>query len=179
MIKWSLQNKVKIRTLYENLRNTEYPEIYRLSICWKQALKNYMDSYDLSYQDLADRLGRKGCLKHQVTVRSWLVEEFHIVGPRDLSDYKAIVALTNLNEFPDQIKEACEKIRSLRTKILDLLGNAILRSIFTETDDKDSVSALVYKNVNKLTQIEEIESISDLISDANIPNYMINKPFDI
>ena len=32
-----------------------------------------------------------------------------------LDDYKSIVALTKLNETPEEIREACEKIRLLRT----------------------------------------------------------------
>ena len=157
-------------------KNTSYPEFYRLSICWKKALRDYMRLYDLSYQQLADRLAKSGCSKHQVTVRSWLIEESHIVGPRDLGDYEAIVLLTKLTESPEKIKEACEEIRSLRMKILDLLGRAIINGMFT--DEKDPVSALVYQRAENLTQIEQITSITNSGSDANVPVYMINKPFN-
>ena len=175
------ENKDIVDLLLEQLltgqfKNTSYPEFYRLSVCWKKALRDYMRLYALSYQQLADRLAKSGCSKHQVTVRSWLIEESHIVGPRDLGDYEAIVLLTKLTESPEKIKEACEEIRSLRMKILDLLGRAIINGMFT--DEKDPVSALVYQRAENLTQIEQITSITNSSSDANVPVYMINKPFN-
>ena len=162
--------------LVGQFKNTDLPELYRLSICWKKALRDYMQLYALSYQQLADQLAKSGCLKHQVTIRSWLVEESHIVGPRDTGDYEAIVSLTKLAESPEKIKAACEEIRSLRIKILDSLGKAIIRGMFT--DERDPVSELVYQKAGNLTQIEQITGITNSGSDANVPVYMINKPFN-
>lgn len=175
------ENKDIVDLLMEQLlqgqfKNTDYPEFYRLSLCWKQSLRDYKKMNELTYQQLADRLANLGCPKHQVTIRSWLAEESHIVGPRDANDYKAIVALTKLTETPERIKDACEEIRSLRMRILDLLGKAIIRGMFT--DEKDPVSALVYQNAEDLTQIEQITSITNSGADANVPIYMINKPFE-
>ena len=163
--------------LIGQFKDTAYPEFYRLSICWKNALTDYMKEHNLSYQQLADQLAKLDCSKHSVTIRSWLVEESHIVGPRDAGDYKAIVSLTKLSESHEKIKEACEEIRRLRMKILDLLGKAIINRMFTnEANDKDPVSTLVYQKAENLTQIEQITSIKNY-SDANVPIYMINKPF--
>lgn len=166
-----------VQLLTGQFKNTDYPEFYRLTICWKKALRDYMQSYDLSYQQLAERLTNFGCTKHQVTVRSWLVEESHIVGPRDAGDYEAIVKLTHMAESPEKVKDACEKIRSLRMKILDLLGKAIINGMFA--DERDPVSEIVYQKAENLTQIEQITSITDSGQDAKVPINMTNKPISI
>ena len=167
-----------LNQLLENqYKNTKYPECYRLSICWKIALKNYIRDNNLTYQEIADRLRVYGCAKHQVTIRSWLYEETHIVGPREESDYAAIVKLVGLDESPTEIKKACDEIRSLRMKILDLLGKAIIRGMFTEKKDPlwDAISA----KAENLSQIEQITSINDPGENACVPMYMINKPCNI
>lgn len=160
--------------LEEQYKNTKYPEYYRLSLCWKEKLKEYMSEYELTYQQLAENLSRVGCKRHYTTVRSWLEEGSLIVGPRDLSDYEAMIRLVDLGEFPADIKKGCDKIRSLRMRILDLLGKAILRGLFA--DKKDPISELIYQKAENLTQIEQITSITNSGANAGVPFYMINKP---
>lgn len=164
--------------LEEQYKSTKYPEYYRLSTCWKEGLREYRRIHELTYQQLAEQLNRVGCSKHQVTIRSWLDEESHIVGPRELSDYEAIVRLITLGEAPQEIKKGCDEIRSLRMRILDLLGRAIIRGMFAENknSENDPVSALIYERAERLTQIEQITSITASGADAVVPIYMINKP---
>ena len=118
-----------------------------------------------------------GCTKHQVTIRSWLYEETHIVGPREESDYAAIVKLVGLNESPADIKKACDEIRSLRMKILDLLGKAIIRGMSTEK--KDELWDIISSKAEGLSQIEQITSINEPGENNRVPMYMINKPCNI
>ena len=155
-------------------KNTQFPEYYRLSLCWKERLREYMGEFNLSYQQLAERLSRVGCKRHYTTVRSWLEEGSLIVGPRDLSDYEAMIKLVDLGEYPSDIKKGCDEIRSLRMRILDLLGKAIIRGMFAEK--KDPISDLLYEKAENLTQIEQITSINDSGENAVVPFYMINKP---
>ncbi len=167
-----------LNQLLENqYKNTKYPEYYRLSVCWKIALKKYIRDNNLTYQEVADELRVYGCTKHQVTIRSWLYEETHIVGPREESDYTAIVKLVELDEYPAEIKKACDEIRSLRIKILDLLGKAIIRGMFT--DKKDPLWDAISAKAENLSQIEQITSINDPGENACVPMYMINKPCNI
>jgi len=163
--------------IVEQYKNTKYPEYYRFSVQWKEKLREYMYINLLTYQELIERLRHVGCTKHYATVRSWLVEESHIVGPRDLGDYEAISRLVQLEESPADIKKSCDEIRSLRMRILDLLGKAIIRGMFT--DNKDRLSELVYEKAENLTQIEQITSINDSVAEVRLPVYLINKPCDI
>ena len=164
------------KLLAEQYKNTEYPEYYRLSTCWKDALRKFMKDTSFNYQDMSNILRLKGCDKHQVTIKTWLLEETHIVGPRSESDFEAIISLVGLNESSSAIKKGCDEIRRLRMRILDELGKAIIRGMFT--DKKDAVSELVYKEAGNLTQIEQITSISDSGTNASVPIYMINKPYN-
>lgn len=164
------------KLLSEQYKNTEYPEYYRLSTCWKDALRKFMKDTSFNYQDMSNLLRLKGCEKHQVTIRTWLLEETHIVGPRSENDFEAIINLVGLNEASSAIKKGCDEIRRLRMRILDELGKAIIRGMFT--DKKDAVSELVYKEAGNLTQIEQITSISDSGTNASVPIYMINKPYN-
>lgn len=165
------------KLLAEQYQNTEYPEYYRLSICWKEALREYQCEHQLTYQQLAERLSNVGCKRHYATIRSWLDSESHIVGPRDLEDYEAFLRLVDLDENPEAIKRSCDEIRRLRMRILDELGKAIIRGMFA--DKKDAVSELIYKEAETLTQIEQITSISDSGTNARVPIYMINKPLNM
>lgn len=165
------------KLLAEQYQNTEYPKYYRLSICWKEALREYQREHQLTHQQLAERLSNVGCKKHYATIRSWLDSESHIVGPRDSEDYEAVLRLVDLDENPEAIKRSCDEIRRLRMRILDELGKAIIRGMFA--DKKDAVSELIYKEAETLTQTEQITSISDSGTNAGVPIYMINKPLNM
>lgn len=163
--------------LKDRLKNTQFPEYYRLSTCWKIELRKYMEGNDLTYKQLADRLAQLGCFKHQATIRSWLIDESYIVGPRDLNDYAAIIKLINLKESPTAIKNGCDEIRSLRIKILDLLGKAIIQGMFT--DEKNAITDMIYKKIENLVRIEQITSITNSDINARVPIYILNKPYNI
>ena len=160
--------------LEEQYKNTAYPEYYRLSVCWKEALREVMKKAHLSYQDISSLLSLHGCEKHQVTIRSWLLEETHIVGPRSESDFDAILKLVGLDVLAADVKRGCDEIRRLRMRILDLIGKAIINGM--SADNKDSISKLVYEKAENLTQIEQITSINDSGTNASVPVYMANKP---
>ena len=137
-------------------------------------MREYLHEHNLTYQQLAEQLARVGCKKHYTTIRSWLDIESHVVGPRDIDDYDAFLKLVDLGEYPADIKKGCDEIRSLRMRILDLVGRAIIKGM--SADNKDPISKLVYEKAENLTQIEQITSINDSGTNANVPINMANKP---
>jgi hypothetical protein len=140
-------------------------------------LRKHIKENGYTYQEVADKLRIYGCEKHQVTIRAWLCEEAHIVGPREEKDYDAIIKLVGLSESSEAIKKACDEIRSLRMKILDLLGKSIIKGIFN--DRKDDLWDAISSKAENLSQIEQITSINKPAENACVPMYMINKPCDI
>lgn len=171
-----------LNQLLENqYRNTKYPEYYYLSTEWKKELRRYRLMQNLTYSQLADQLKCFGCVKHLVTIRVWLDETSYVVGPRELSDYEAIVKLLKLEKSPLEIKKGCDEIRALRTKILDTLGKAIIRGM--STGEKDSISDFICEKAENLSQIEQITGIISSDMDATVPTtvpmYMVNKPLNM
>lgn len=158
-------------------KDTAYPEYYSASTRWKKELRQYKLINNLTYSQLSNRLRCYACVKHPVTIRVWLDESSYVVGPRELSDYEAIVQLLKMDSLPEEIKNSCDKIRELRTKILDTLGKAIIHGMFAET--KDLLSDFVCERVGNLSQIEQITGImSSEMVDA-VPIYMANKPINM
>ncbi len=167
-----------LKQLLDNkLKNTHYPECYCLSVLWKDRLCDYKYSENLTYQELAARLKIAGCERHQATLMTWLDKDSHIVGPRAESDYVGIVKLLGLEVGATEICKACNEIRSLRTRILNLLGKAILKGMFS--DKKDELWDIIADKADSLSQIEQITSIHELEEGSQVPMYMINKPCEI
>lgn len=156
-------------------KNTKYPLLYENSLVWKKEIREYMKTNDLTYQAFADRLQSFGCNRHQVTVRSWLYEETHIVGPRDVEDYAAVFNAIGFNALtPAEVKDACDEIRSLRMKILGLLGKAIVRNAVSE--NKEPLWREILGNAERLSQTEQIISITYEHGGLRLPISMVNKP---
>lgn len=164
-----------VRQLLENqYKETAYPDYYNKSIQWKEAIKRLKLVAGFTFQDISDMLMILGCKKHPGTIRSWLFEESHIVGPRDESDFEAIVKLTRMDISAHELKKSCDEIRSLRVRILGLLGKAIIRGMVSGSEDP--LWSLIEAKAEDLSQIEQITAIATPGEDAFVPMYLINKP---
>lgn len=159
-------------------KNTEYPLLYKKSLIWKDKIREYMTLHNLTYQAFAERLHIFGCIRHQVTIRSWLYEETHIVGPRDEEDYAAIFKAIGFNDLASaEVKYACDEIRSLRVKILGLLGKAIVSNVTSK--HKDPLWSEILGNAERLSQTEQIISIETVTDGMRLPINLVNKPCTI
>lgn len=149
------------------------------SFYWKEVLKEYKRKNGLSYRDVAMLLHVLGSSIQEVSVRQWLIEESHIVGPRDESTLRQIAQLTNdhyLLADTHSYFEACRIVRRQRKEILELIGKAIADKFSGNRPGKGSVLEVVYDNVENLSVTLELESISMLDEPVNVPINMINKP---
>lgn len=73
---------------------------------------------------------KDGATVHEQTVLNWLDEDSHTVGPRNVDSIRHIGNITGVDELkdnPEEIFEACREIRSIRRKILDQVGTAVVR----------------------------------------------------
>lgn len=152
---------------------------FRKSRYWKDVLKQYMNHNNLSYRDLSNEMNKMGHKKHEVTLRTWLDENSHIVGPRDTESYYVIALITNDREMlnnPEEFCEACRNIRSMRIRILKFIGINIINSMgsspLNETDD---LLQLVAGDVSRLAITLQIDKIIDR-KELFVPTYMANKP---
>lgn len=168
---------ILLKLFETTLSQSELHRQYLLSRHWKEKLKSYMDMNGVSYREFARRLGNAGCQKHEVTVRSWLYEESHVVGPFDVEDYEAMDKLVHFEYSPAEIKVACDAVRSFRRKVLGLLAKAIIRRMSSE--NSDPVWDSVLSNAENLSQIEQIISINSTEDEKYIPLNLVNKPIEI
>ena len=119
--------------IYEKLLNTgklskNVTEASAKAAYWKDSLRRYKAQGDYTYSDIAKRLRKAGSSLQEATVRLWLVEDSHIVGPRDVETMGYIAKVTQdvkiLNDINGHF-EACRIVRRERRTILELIGKAI------------------------------------------------------
>lgn len=146
---------------------------------WKEALREYRNSLDLSYRDVALKLQKLGSSLREATIRQWLTEESHVVGPRERKTLVQIADLTQdeylLND-PDSFFESIRVVRHKRREVLDLIGRSITDNLNGRKPPKGSVLEVVYSNVENLSETLELESIFVLENPVIVPINTINKP---
>lgn len=167
------------KLLYYDRLGQDSIENYEKSIYWKEILRAYKKSFDYSYRKIAKEMKKLGSSLKEVTIRQWLVEDSHIVGPRDENTMKHIGLLTQDELLLDNYQEyfeACRFVRRLRRKILKLIGTAISEKLQGRVPSKDSDLKIVFENVESLSETLELSGISKLEEVVNINMNLVNKP---
>lgn len=164
-----IQNK-----LNENVVNSTEMANY-----WKQILRAYKENGGYTYQEIASQMKSYGSSLQAVTIRQWLMEDSHIVGPRDEETMHQIALLTRdekLNKNVHTCFEACKVVRHQRKKILNLIGQAITDKFTGNQPPKDSTLSIVYDNVESLSEAMELDAIFHLDEVINVPINLANRP---
>lgn len=170
--------------IYESLQSTgrlskEVVDATEKAFYWKEALREYKNGGGFSYKEIAKKLRELGSSLQEVSIRQWLIEESHIVGPRDEKTLEQIAELTGdsyLLSDTESYFEACRIVRRQRKEILELIGKAITDKLSGHTPPKGSILEIVYGNVKNLSETLELESISQLDEPIAVPINIINKP---
>jgi len=148
---------------------------------WKNVLRKYRETYELSYSELAKELENIGCILTETTIRQWLVPDSHIVCPREERTLKKIAELTNdsclQNNIPGYFN-ACKIVRKQRKRILDLIGKAITDKLCGRKPPLGSELEILYDNVDNLYEILELEALTFLDKSILVPINLINKPIE-
>lgn len=146
---------------------------------WKEVLREYKENHRFSYRDIAEELQRYGSSLQEASIRQWLMEESHIIGPREEVTLKQVAELTQdpylLNDTKSYF-EACRIVRHQRKQILELIGRAITDTLTGNKPIKDSILEVVYNNIGSLSETMELEDISYFDEPIVVPISMINKP---
>lgn len=170
--------------IYENLQisgrfRAEVVDATQKAAYWKQTLREYQHKHELSYRDIARELQKRGSSLQEASIRQWLMEESHIVGPRDEISLQQIAALTrdpSLLGDSHGYFEACRIVRHQRKDILALIGKAITNKLGGLKPPKGSVLEVVYDNVEGLSEMLELDEISQLEDPITMSVNLINKP---
>ena len=146
---------------------------------WKVVLRNYQKTHNLSYRQLAKELNYFGCFLTEVSIRKWLVEESYIVGPRKESTLQQIAEMTKdtylLNDTAGYFS-ACKMVRQQRKKILKFIGKAIEYKLSGHQPPQGSDLEIIYNNVENLSEMLELETMTFLDESILIPANITNKP---
>ena len=154
-------------------------DAYRKSKHWKERLLKYKEANHLSFQDLSSEMQEYGTPKHPVTLRTWLNPESRIIAPREEDSFYQIALICEdeeMLESPEAFHEACNTIRSLRVKILKLIGQSVIRTFQSESSETTFLSQIVREELNALSQIVHIDSIVD-VSNVQVSVTYANRPY--
>lgn len=146
---------------------------------WKEALREYKENNGLTFRAVARALKKLGSSLQEVTIRQWLIEESHIVGPRDEDTMRMIGEITKdpyLLADTHGYFEACREVRHFRREILSLLAQAINDKLSNVKPQPGSIFEVVYENVENLAETLELEKVFELDETANINNNLVNRP---
>lgn len=174
--KMDIVEKLLLKLINSDNCDIRLKESYRKSKHWKIILKEYMDKNDISFRDLSDEMRKLGQAKHETTLRTWLDEDSHIVGPRDSISYSEIALITNDKEMlenPDGFCEACREIRSVRMRILSYIGINIINSVGSSAADNDELFQNISMDIKKLAVVMQVDKIVDM--KAFIPAHIANR----
>lgn len=154
-------------------------EVFEKSKYWKKTLRKYKDSNNYTYRDIAKKFSGVGGSQQEMTIRLWLMEDSHTVGPRDEKTLEYIAKITQdscLLEGIHDYYEACQIVRHERRKILKLIAMAINDKLRGFVPQQGSDLEIVYNNVEKLSETLELEYISDLDESVNVNINLVNRP---
>ena len=154
-------------------------EAYEKSQYWKEALREYKETNGFTYRKVAQKMREAGNSMQEVTIRQWLIDDSHIVGPRKerTMEYIAIVTQDpHLLADTHGFFEACGAVRHDRRKILELIAKAINDKLSGNIPEEGSVLSIVYDNVDSLSETLELEYITELDESVNININLVNTP---
>lgn len=153
------------RLLENGKLDSEIAESKEKAQHWKNVLRAYKLANNLKHREIAKKLSDLGAPIDAGSVRQWLAEEGHIIGPRQESSMAAIAQLTQdlqLLENTGIYFEACRSVRSTRRKILKMISSAINDKLSGFTPPAGSDLEIVYQNVDKLAETLELEYVSEV-----------------
>ncbi|MCA1292222.1 DrmE family protein [Paenibacillus sp. alder61] len=159
----------------------KFREAYRKSKQWKILLREYINKRHVSYKQLSDIMEKLGATKHEVTLRAWLDEESHIIGPRDIDSYRIIAKILQDPEMlssPETFFQSSREVRSMRVRVLKYLGKNIIKTHNKKEDVYDEILSLLPIDLTKMSRIVQIEKIIDT-ENLLVPSHLANRPVQI
>lgn len=167
------------KLLQANMLSAAVVEATEKAAYWKEALREFKERENCTYRDIARKLRQAGCSLQEVTVRQWLIEDSHIVGPRNVKTMECIAFITQDPYLLDDIDgtfEACRLVRHERRAILKLIAEAINGKLSGRVPPEGDIFEIVYDNVDNLSELLELEYISALDKSINVSVNLVNRP---
>ena len=152
-------------------------EAYQKSKIWKRKLVEFMNKEDLSPAQIAKRMINNGTTVQEITIRGWLDEDSHTVGPRNVESIEQIGLVINDESMFINTNDyfvACATVRRLRRRILDAIATATLAKVTGNEINQDSVISTVSEQIDDLAVVLSIENV--FFTTEMVPVNIINRP---
>ncbi len=149
------------------------------SLYWKAVLKEFKEIHMLKHRDISRKLCELGTPIEASSVRQWLADEGHVVGPQHEEMLVTIAKLTEDHKLLADTHgyfEACRTVRSTRRQILKMISSAINDKLAGNIPISGSDLEVVYQNVNRLAETMELENISEVEEDYFLQIGFANRP---
>lgn len=170
--------------LQELVKNYDLPkelsDAYWKSKAWRTKLIDFMNANSLSTKQIVKRMKKNGVRVQEATIRGWLDEDSHTVGPREVSSIEQIAVVIGDAEMLENSNlyfDACVEIRKVRRKILDAIAKATLTKLSGNELKQDSFLATVRGQLDDWAVELSIENI--IFMNEEVPTYMINRPVSV
>lgn len=153
---------------------------YLMSKRWKEALVDYLHANKLSPGEVSARMKQNGITVSEITIRTWLDENAHIVGPREIESIKQIGILVgdgDLIKNAEAYHTACKTIRRVRLMILKEIGKAIIAKLEGKKPEQATIMSDIFDRIDSLARILRIESIAPI--KQAVPFNLTNRPIEV
>lgn len=158
----------------------EIIECYKKSKAWKQQLVDYMQTSALSANRIASKMIANGVQVQEITIKGWLDEDSHTVGPRKMDSIQQIALLVENEEMFENAQiyfDACSTIRKVRREILKQIGEAIINKLCGKAPQENTIIADIYDRIDSIALILRLESITYI--EREVPMNLTNRPISL
>jgi len=146
---------ILVELVEKNTNPKDLASLKEWTTLWKTLLKDYYTSTGNDFKKLIKGLRQYDCVKHEVTIKTWLQDEARI-GPDDDADLISIALLTGselLMNNINKVRESITKMKGLRHDASEFIINKIKAQIHTFADNSI---------INKRITIDGLGSVSVL-----------------
>ena len=143
-----------------------------------------MKKHQCTPGDVASRLKDSGIEVQENTIKIWIDEDSHTVGPRKEDSILQIAYLTEDQEMLENGKaymEACSVIRRIRRRILKEIGEFIIGSFGKNERMKENsiIPEDMRAEIKSISECLKIERMINLPAPKTVPSYLTNRPIEL
>lgn len=157
-----------VKVIIKELLNKEefkdkYGEYFRLNNLWKNSLRNYMHTYDLTERDISGEFKVHGKQITSAAIVNWL--NGNIIGPHDLDDIRTIAEIVKDNNLYKKLEEvivACKAERKIQIQVRKSIAKIIINSLVNNNEKNNEMYDIVKSTISDLSKYAYIGTISSI-----------------
>jgi hypothetical protein len=154
-------------------------EAYKYWKRWKVLLRTHIDESDNDYRQVSKNFKNVGVNKQPQTIRTWIEPQYHITGPKEKNVFRKLGEVVDDEDLlinGEKYWRSTNKIRSIRTNILKLIGQSVMNEI-CGISFNDPIYKRISSNTQRIADLLEISSI-EKIQPTKLPNSLVNRPLE-